>query len=371
VILSDEHRKRRVREEPDQWRSEFERDVHRVLFSLPFRRLRHKTQVFLKPDNDHICTRLEHALNVQSISDTIARQLTLDTDLVAAIAYGHDVGHAPFGHRGGEVIHGFVKDRNWLSGFHHEAQSLRVVDCLAHPSEGGLNLTFGVRDGIVYHCGEESEVEVSPSLDRTPEGVAPPKAPGAEMPATLEGCVVRMVDRIAYLGRDLEDAITAKIIIPEELPKAVAPYRRRDGSFSNGRFVGHCVSEVVRASTGRGKIDLGDVAAVITELTEFNYKAIYKSDRVRRYWDQVERMLQGLLDYFAKKDEELGEEEGTEADGILPCERTFLDARKQFRIGDPTSTAKQISVDFVSGMTDNFAIRAFEELFVPRSVDVA
>jgi dGTPase len=364
------YQEREGEDEPDAWRSHFERDVHRVLFSLPFRRLRHKTQVFLKPDNDHIGTRLEHALNVQSISDTIARNLHLDTDLVAAIAYGHDVGHAPFGHRGGEVIDEFVKEKKWLPGFSHEAQSLRVVDHLAHPSKGGLNLTFGVRDGIVCHCGEAREVTISPARGKRHDQVAASSVPGMERPATLEGCVVRMVDRIAYLGRDLEDAITAGIIPKEDAPALVAPYRRKDGSFSNGRFIGHGVSAVVGASAGKDEVSLGDIADVITELTRFNYGTIYHSGRVRRYWDQVERMLKGLLGYFREKDAELGQS-NVHDKGALPCETVFLEARQQFRLGDPSSTPEQIAVDFISGMTDNFAIRAFEELFVPRSVDVS
>jgi len=207
-------------QEPDEFRSEFQRDYTRIIHSRAFRRLRQKTQVFISPRNDHLCTRLEHSLHVASVATTIARALRLNEDLVQAIAVGHDLGHAPFGHAGERVLDVLAKKKD-LS-FAHELHGLRVVDKLDSPYENhvGLNLTFAVRDGIVCHYGEGFEKELRPDQDKAPSCLTK-TVRGQSRPTTLEGCVVRWADKIAYLGRDLEDAITLKLLDEVEVPDEV------------------------------------------------------------------------------------------------------------------------------------------------------
>ncbi|KKK85961.1 hypothetical protein LCGC14_2768020, partial [marine sediment metagenome] len=206
--------------QPDDFRLAYHHDFTRIVHSRPFRRLRHKTQVFISPSNDHICTRLEHSLYVASVAETIARALRLNEDLVRAIALGHDLGHAPFGHKGEKVLNDCAKE--FGSEFSHELHSLRVVEHLESPyleqGHPGLNLTFAVRDGIACHYGEGFERELAPDRLKKPKDLANMKR-GEALPATLEGCVVRWADKVAYLGRDLEDAVQLGLFGWEDMPK--------------------------------------------------------------------------------------------------------------------------------------------------------
>ena len=188
--------KRAFKLKSDGYRNEFERDYTRILHSRAFRRMRHKTQVFIRPENDHICTRLEHSLYLASIGKTIAKKLGLNIDLVQAIAIGHDLGHAPFGHEGEKYLNELGKNHG--INFKHELHSLRVVDEIdsPYPDHKGLNLTFGVRDGIACHNGESFEQILEPVRNKTAEQLKGMKKIG-ESPATLEGCVVRFADKIA------------------------------------------------------------------------------------------------------------------------------------------------------------------------------
>jgi dGTPase len=203
----------------DPFRLEFARDETRILHSPPFRRLKHKTQVFLSPDNDHICTRMEHVLHVSSIASVIGRCLKLNTDLVNAIAKGHDLGHPPFGHAGERTLDMLLVRQRIKAGFKHEIHGLRVVDKLTNLG-AGLNLTYEVRDGIVTHCGESFERVVAPDRKRDIRAIEAIEDRDC-LPSTLEGCLVRLVDRIAYLGRDLEDAIKAGIVRKTDVPQSI------------------------------------------------------------------------------------------------------------------------------------------------------
>jgi len=213
----------RLRDEPeDPIRLCFQRDAHRIIHSTAFRRLRYKTQVIFSPESDHVSTRVDHSLYMASIAETVARALGLNQDLVFAIALGHDLGHGPFGHAGETVLDKLWKRNDPSQAFSHELHSLRVVDKLAfRPStdEHGLNLSYEVRDGIVCHCGERTEPFVSPRA-KPGQALERIRRRGA-IPYTMEGCVVRMVDRIAYAGRDYEDAGRVLGKLPPLPPRVV------------------------------------------------------------------------------------------------------------------------------------------------------
>ncbi|HDQ14725.1 MAG TPA: HD domain-containing protein, partial [Sediminispirochaeta sp.] len=196
-------------------RGDYFRDTTAIIHSYPFRRLKHKTQVFFSPKNDHICTRIEHVMHVASVAAAICRGLDLDADLAWAIGLGHDLGHTPFGHVGEEIMNDLKRD---FGGFIHELYSLRVVDHLVNYGRG-MNLTYAVRDGIVNHCGEKFEQFIRPDFQEKDLGAIEARD---RYPSTWEGTVVRVSDKIAYLGRDLEDAQQLKIIEKADIPEEVA-----------------------------------------------------------------------------------------------------------------------------------------------------
>ena len=221
AALSENSKGRKNGLETDDNRTEYQRDIHRIIYSQPFRRLRHKTQVFFSPDNDHICTRMEHVVHVASASRTIARHLRFNEDLAEAIGLAHDIGHAPFGHHGEKVLTDLYKKAGFDMPFQHEVNGLRVVDKLAEldrEPESGLNLTYEVRDGIISHCGEPPHNrEIFPDKDyKNLESIK--KRKEARYPCTFEGCIVRMVDKIVYAGRDIEDALVAGLIKEDVIP---------------------------------------------------------------------------------------------------------------------------------------------------------
>ena len=359
-------------------RTDFERDHHRILYSVDFRRLRHKTQVFFNAKNDHICTRMEHVLYVGAISQTIARTLNLNQDLAYAIALGHDLGHAPFGHTGERVLDKCVKKMDASLGFEHELHSLRVVDRLAtrrasydwstapddlyspaHKSVlpgKGLNLTFEVRDGIACHCGEQyNEYCVIPDFSKKPEELH-----GAgirrQAPATLEGCVVRLVDKIAYVGRDIEDALRTGIIGAGDISKDVLG----ELGFTNGQIIDTLVSDVIDNSYERGLIALSrEKGEALERLINENLRTIYKSDRIAEYERAMSNTIEGLfngLDFALQK----GEDTLKRADErVFRLFSAFI-TEQGYGAGD--SPAQRI-LDFVAGMTDNFALQCYEELY--------
>jgi len=354
-------------EEEDNIRVCFERDGHRILHSLPFRRLKHKTQVFFLPENDHICTRMEHALHVSSISCTITKCLGLNIELVDAIAKGHDIGHAPFGHWGQLVLKNIVNKRRLDIPFEHEIHGLRVVDKLAvipgRPGSG-LNLTFEVRDGIVCHYGEKIERELEPDFGKSPNDLYKTVI-GKSRPATLEGCVVRFADKVAYLGRDMEDAITVGLISQNEIPDFV----KKTLGNTNGKIIGTLVDNIVKNNRKNPiAITLNpDVHKAMQELLDFNNEKIYKHPKVEKYMRNAERtmtlLFEELLGYLDSK----RPEEWTQPKEGEPRAYYWLhDYIKGRNLMD--EAAAQIVLDYISGMTDNFAVACFDELFVPKPI---
>ena len=371
-------------EKPCDVRCDFERDANRILYSEDFRRLRHKTQVFFNAKNDHICTRMEHVLYVNSISNTIGRTLNLNQDLISAIALGHDIGHAPFGHSGESTLNKLVKSVNPALSFRHENHSLRVADRLSKRisqekinGNCGLNLTYEVRDGIVSHCGENYD-EYILHADRTkkPEDIYTTDHKHG-MPFTLEGCLVRLVDKIAYVGRDIEDAVRAQLISKDYIPAEV---KSTLGS-TNGEIINSLVEDLIENSYGKDCIRLSDEKGLaLKELILQNNDNIYKSDMIVQYEKNAANSMEGLFKMFYKfVCEIMGEALASipEDQNIIPREAIekqiksdtmSVKTRLAQYIIDKAYTREenlpeQITADYIAGMTDAYALKTFEELY--------
>jgi dGTPase len=360
-------------QDKDRFRTEFQRDYTRIIHSRPFRRMRHKTQVFVDPQDDHLCTRLEHSLHVASVARTISKALELNNELVAAIAVGHDLGHAPFGHHGEGCLQQLVKKKDAGLTFEHEIHSLRVVDHLESPYEhhDGLNLTFAVRDGIVCHSGERFEPRLEPNWDKKPDDLA--TTAKGDLPATLEGCVVRHADKIAYLGRDLEDAVALKVMRRDELPQNV----RKVLGDNNRQIIASLVGDIFANSEKKPYIALSDgVADALNEFYSFSIDRLYNVETVRRPFAQIDTamgpLFQMIFDFIKQSQAEgnaatLRKEDSSRSRREPRCRTVLADfLERDVRDWQKTSPA-QLTVDFIAGMTDNYFIRAFEELFLPRS----
>lgn len=305
--------KGRVRfEEKCSLRTDFTRDRDRIIHSKSFRRLKHKTQVFISSDNDHFRTRLTHTLEVSQIARTMARALNLNEDLAEAIAMGHDLGHTPFGHSGERALSQLCP-----SGFRHYEQSLRVVDVLERDGSG-MNLTFEVRDGIANHTG-------------------------TNMPATQEGMVVKYADRFAYINHDIDDALRAGVIHESDLPENQLEVL---GKTHSGR-INTLIEDVVEASAKEGRVCMTKpVEKAMLALRQFMFDAVYTKLAVRDY--QSYMVIEKLYGYFRSNSSK------------LPAEyRRLLD------VWD-TDT---VVCDYISGMTDNYCVSLFNELFMPIAWD--
>ncbi len=275
----------RERPEPDSLhRTPFQRDRDRIVHSKAFRRLKHKTQVFIAPEGDHYRTRMTHTLEATGIARNVARALGLNEDLTEAIGYGHDLGHPPFGHIGEEVIDAAIKERGG-AGFRHNEHSLRVVEALERGGEG-LNLTRQVRDGIVNHTGPQK-------------------------PATLEGRIVRLVDRVAYINHDIDDAVRAGIIAEADLPREQIELLGPTGSTR----IDTLVNDIVACSTAAGDITQSDeIGGAMLRLRKFMFDRVYLGPDARSEHERVHLTLTALLDhYLAHPDEIPGPDPGDRA----------------------------------------------------------
>lgn len=359
---SSQSRGRVHTEEKCPVRTDYERDANRILYSMEFRRLRHKTQVFFNAKNDHICTRMEHVLYVASIATTITRTLNLNQDLANAIALGHDLGHAPFGHSGEKVLNRCLKKIDKDYSFQHEAHSLRVVDRLATRvskekinEKTGLNLTFEVRDGIASHCGEKySEFELFRDLNKDFDTLR--EATGrTRMPYTLEGCVVRLVDKIAYVGRDIEDAVRVRLIERNDISKEI---RNVLGS-TNGEIINTLVMDIIENSYNRDCIRLsGEKGQALESLIQENVRLIYQADKIKRYEKTAENTMEGL---FTSLMENAGDMEKLK-NSDLKVNRMFYNYIQDMGYSDKTANEQKV-IDYIAGMTDNFALSCFDEIY--------
>ena len=352
----------RVREE--DIRGAYYRDTTAIIHSSPFRRLKHKTQVFYAPSNDHICTRMEHVLHVASIASTICRPLGLDTELAWAIGMGHDLGHTPFGHTGEKIISSLSVKRG-IPPFEHEINSLRAVDFLSNNGMG-LNLTYAVRDGIVCHNGESLNKRMVPTFKKRDLGSLSSRS--GLIPATYEGVVVRFSDTIAYLGRDFEDASRLGIVRGEELPDIV---KERLGT-TNSQIITSLVNDLINGADEETGIGFSDyVFEAVKAFSEFNYEHIYRSKILNGYNRYFYRLLSLIVDYL----EDLYSSFGLEEEGYLE-ERNMLAAgfyshmKEMYGVYmEKENSDKRMIMDYVAGMTDNFCLDCANEILKPEHLN--
>lgn len=312
ACLSENTRGRLRPETACDMRTDFQRDRDRIIYSKAFLRLKNKTQVFFSPEGDHFRTRMTHTIDVSQIARSIARSLALNEDLAEAIALGHDLGHTPFGHAGERVLNSLSPD-----GFEHNVQSLRVVDVLEKEGKG-LNLTFEVRDGILNH-----------------------KKSGK--PATLEGKAVSLADRIAYVNHDIEDAIRAGLLKESDLPRADV---RVLGNSSRDR-INTMITSIYENSIGKNAVTMGEKeAAALEHLRAFMFERVYITPVSMQEEERAKRMLSAMYDYFRKNKDK------------LPA--FYLGLSERFPL-------EQVICDYLSSMTDKFAVAVFDNIFVPHS----
>ena len=367
AFRSSESRGRRIEELPCTLRSDFERDTGRIIYSQAFRRLRHKTQVFFNPQNDHICSRIEHVIYVNYIAKTIARALNLNLELIEAIALSHDIGHTPYGHSGEKTLDACLKKISPNCFFRHELHGLRVVDSLLgrNDDDAGLNLTFEVRDGIVCHCGETySEYKIQPDrnkpFDAFPDTNLNKEVPDDHIlperskPATLEACVVRMADKIAYVGRDIEDAVRAGIMDFDDIPPAIVSML---GS-SNSQIIHTLVTDLVHHSLDQDAIQISDgIGQAMEALLQENVQRIYQSEKIKKYEARVKLTIEGLFDGFtaALTDPEKAESSGN------PAFQALIKYEREHPLKNRSNN--QIVVDYIAGMTDSFADKSYQDIY--------
>lgn len=348
----------RERPRKEDMRGYYFRDITAIIHSYPFRRLKHKTQVFFSPKNDHICTRIEHVMHVATISATICRALGLDVDLAWAISLGHDFGHTPFGHLGERILNDILKDSG---GFNHELYSLYVVDHLANYGKG-LNLTFAVRDGIISHCGESFEKSIKPDFVVHDLGsITEIEKP----PCTWEGAVMRMSDKAAYLGRDLEDAINLKVVSPDETPAMATEVL---GS-TNGEIIDILVNDLITTSLKTGSIGFSEaVHEAVIVLKNFNYERIYDSESLAQYHPYFKRILNTLFYYLLGVMERHGFDlTGYRSEGNHLAARfgDYLSKMQSF-YEKKGCESSEVVTDYVAGMTDDYAIDCVSEIMIPK-----
>ncbi len=299
-------------EEPCQMRTEFQRDRDRIIYSKAFIRLKNKTQVFFSPEGDHYMTRLTHTLDVCQIARSLARGLTLNEDLAEAIALGHDLGHTPFGHAGERVLNKLCP-----YGFEHNKQSLRVVEVLEKDGQG-LNLTFEVKDGILNH-----------------------KISGN--PSTLEGKCVSLADRIAYLNHDVDDAVRANLISANDLPKNVKEVL----GLTSRQRINRMISSILETSFDKDYVEVGDdVKQAMTELRDFMFERVYFRKDALLQEERASNMISATYDYFLTNVDKLPEN----------YKKLLQNYQKE-----------QVVCDYISSMTDRYAITIFRTLFEPEN----
>jgi dGTPase len=320
AALSASTRGRERVEPEDDIRPSYQRDRDRIIHCKAFRRLKHKTQVFLAPEGDHYRTRLTHVLEVTQIARTIAKSLRLNEVLTEAIGLGHDLGHSPFGHAGEAALNKLV-----TGGFDHYRQSVRVVETLENDGRG-LNLTIEVRDGILKHSkGQYGELLRTRKKARA---------------LTLEGDVVRISDIIAYVNHDIDDGIRAGLLSPEDIP---APIRDVLGETGNRR-IDRMVRDVIERTMECNYESItmsSEIYAALEELRKYMFDNMYLIPKVRDEFNKAQRLLVALFEHVVANPEQ------------------FLDMKRE-------EPVERLAVDFIAGMTDRYAISLYEKLFVPR-----
>ena len=362
-------------------RSEFERDYTRVIHSNSYRRMKHKTQVIFSPENDHICTRTEHVTHVESISYTIAKYLGLNTELTKAIATAHDIGHSPFGHQGERILSA-ISQRDLSKKFWHEKNGVDCVDKIevledTHGDFQNLNLTYATRDGIISHCGEIDENYLRPREEFI--DLNEYKEPNQYAPYTWEGCVVKIADKISYLGRDIEDAITLGILdehleelyqILEEAPTQV---------INNTVIINTLIRDLCENSSyEKGLCFSKEIFDWINKLKKFNYKYIYMSPKVRKaipYFELIiNTIYETLIEAFDGKNTDNNlEKMSKQYPELIASFREWM--ARYWNLERPVNYKNDVIFNmenksdfsnaiiyYISGMTDNFAIETYNKI---------
>lgn len=297
---------------PCNVRTCFQRDVDRIVHSKSFRRLKHKTQVFLQPEGDHYRTRMTHTLEVMRIARTIARALRLNEDLTEAIAFGHDLGHTPFGHAGERILNELMP-----GGFQHNVQSLRVVERLESGGEG-LNLTWEVRDGILCHTGDQ-------------------------VPATLEGQIIRLADQIAYINHDIDDAIRGGIIYQMDIPLEL----QQELGFSHGERIDTLTMDAITASWDGESVHLSPARKkALADLRAFMFQAVYCNPVAKGEESKAQNMIEHLFRHYITHLDELPGDYYTIAQ---------------------TDGPERAVCDYLAGMTDSYAVERYGDVFIPKA----
>lgn len=370
-------------------RSEFGRDYTRIIFSQAYRRLKHKTQVFFAVEDDHVCTRSEHVNLVESVAHTIAGELGLNTELTKAIAVGHDLGHAPFGH-GGETILTAIAKEHHLEKFWHEKNSLHFVDDIELLEDNdhyqhNLNLTYALRDGIISHCGEMNQKYIQKRnevIDLKDYQYA-----GQYNPWTYEGCVVKISDKIAYLARDIEDALRLHVLKQEKVDELKDQLNKMGNyqfhAINNGAIVNYFIHDVIENSNIEYGIGLSDEAfEKMKVIMKFNYENIYLIKRVQIHDKYVSLILHSIFDFlydYGVSDDIFAtlEEDKNQYPKLINHYITWLEKYAIFKnherkkeytnkvvydfIHDSQALEKSI-IDYLAGMSDVFIIQVFNEL---------
>lgn len=312
ACLAADSKGRRRPVEPCPVRTCFQRDIDRIIHSKAFRRLMHKTQVFLHPEGDHYRTRMTHTIEVARIARTMARGLQLNEDLTEAAAFGHDLGHTPFGHAGERVLNEIMP-----SGFEHNVQSLRVIDRLEQDGDG-LNLTYEVRRGILCHTGPD-------------------------MAETLEGQLLRLADKIAYINHDIDDAMRGGIIYPMDIPLEISDVL----GFTHSARIDALTNDIISQSAGRGEIRQSPACREsMNSLREFMFEAVYRNPVAKGEESKAQDMLRRLFEYYSRDPDRLPPE--------------YQDIREREGVD-------RAVCDYIAGMTDNYAVEKFSLAFIPVS----
>lgn len=375
-------------------RSEFTRDYNRILHSNAYGRLKHKTQVFFDTHNDHVCTRIEHVGHVASVSYSIAKYLGLNTELTNAIALGHDIGHAPFGHEGEKILNEYKFKNGIVFSFWHEKNSLYFADEIEtlpdnNDNECNLNLTYAVRDGIVCHCGEVNQNKIFPRNEEIDLNII--NEPGKIQPYTWEGCIVKIADKISYLGRDIEDAIRLNILNKVQQVKLWSICKKvldNDVEVINNTVLMHdFMIDLCNNSDPNEGIYLSDkYLNLMQEVVNFNYKYIYQSYRVENFKKYARLILETIIgtlenNYEGNKTLDKLEELQKRYPNLYETFYSWLikysfnydnsekheEKSKRFKNKKIYDLNKESDyyraiIDYVSGMTDMFSIRIFNEI---------
>ncbi len=356
-------------------RSEFERDYTRIIHSTAYRRMKHKTQVFYSPRNDHICTRIEHVMYVESISYTIAKYLGLNTELTKAIATAHDIGHSPFGHRGEKILSEISK-RDIGENFWHEKNGLDMVEkieLLEDPNgnKQNLNLTYGVRDGIISHCGEIDENRLKPREEFI--DLAKYQNPNQFAPYTWEGCVVKIADKISYLGRDIADAITLGILDKDLTELYQVLNCNSDEVINNTNIINDLIYDLcMNSNCEDGLCFSNKMFEMLHQLKKFNYQKIYLSSKVMMSVPYFELIINAIYDLLKESFHNPEKAKKVCPDLVNDFQDWMTNywnlERNEVNKNDVIFDVRcekdyyKAIIYYISGMTDNYAIEMYQKM---------